>query len=194
MNETTKKTCEQWAQYEGTAWAPFSEMLTAPPAPIVVLLTEQMESAPEQLFSELERCPALTVIAGADLSRIPATVLAAFDVRLATCLYPAEQMTLDFETDAAKCGKRAAARRARGEKTTEGFLTQLEETSPFSECVTQYLTTLTKDKSREQLMALAACFRAARKGDQEAIFAQESLQFYRLMQRKAEEEHHETEA
>lgn len=92
------------------------------------------------------------------------------------------------------CGEKSAYKYKMGDDIGEFFFTVLNGEQPIYEETVNYLRYLIKDKNEIQLYSLASCFRAARNGSAQDVFAQESLQFYHLMQNKAKEDSCETNA
>lgn len=157
-------------------------------APIVVLFTNSLTELSAADIEILKNCAALTVIAGDNLSAIPNDILAKFDLRITETPTPITNAEgIDNFTCAAVCGENSAYQYSRGGDISNDFFTILSGEGDFHAKTMQYLESLSKDKDDFQLYSLAACFRAARSGSTEAVFAQESMQFYRLMQRKSKE-------
>lgn len=168
--------------------------LTSPEAPVVVIFTENLGELSDRDRLNLKNCPALTVIAGENLSKIPKSVLSEFDLRLTQPPSPVVNLSPENEICAPLCGEKSAYKYKMGDDIGEFFFTILNGEQPIYEETVNYLGYLIKDKNEIQLYSLASCFRAARNGSAQDVFAQESLQFYHLMQNKAKEDSCETNA
>lgn len=157
-------------------------------APIVVLFTNFLTELSAADIEILKNCAVLTVIAGENLSAIPNDILAKFDLRITETRTPITNAdSMDNFACAAICGENSAYKYSQGGDISNDFFTILSGEKDFREKAMQYLESLAKDKDDFQLYSLATCFRAARSGSMETVFEQESMQFYRLMQRKSKE-------
>lgn len=157
-------------------------------APVVVLFADNLSELSDSESEILKNCPALTVIAGENLSAISNNILSKFDLRITETPIPITNTDgADNPECAALCGENSAYKYSRGDDIGNDFFTILSDSGDFCEKTVQYLDSLAKEKDEFQLYALAACFRAARSASTEDVFEQESLQFYRLMQRKSKE-------
>ncbi|MCM1133703.1 MAG: hypothetical protein NC340_09565 [Ruminococcus flavefaciens] len=168
--------------------AEFIDEIRSGTAPIIVLFTENPADLSDSDSEILKNSSALTVIAGGNLSAVSNAVLAKFDLRITE--KPAPVTNADDEVNAVcavLCGENSAYRYSQGEDISGDFFTVLSGEDDFRLKTEQYLESLAKDKDEFQLYALAKCFRTARNDSPEAVFEQESLQFYRLMQRKSKE-------
>ncbi len=166
----------------------FISDLRAAKAPIVVLFTNSFAKLSDFDIKVLKNCAALTVIAGKNLSAIPNYILAKFDLRITETPTPITNAEgIDNSACAAICGENSAYKYSQGGNISDDFFTILSGEVDFHEKTIQYLELLAKDKDDFQLYSLAACFRAARSGSTKAVFEQESMQFYRLMQHKSKE-------
>lgn len=166
----------------------FLAEISSPDAPVIVLCAENLADLSETDMKILKNCSALTVIAGENLSAVPQKTLAGFDLRITKQPSPIVRNDVENNSEyAGSCGENAAYRCSAGGDISNFFFTVLCGDEPFHEQFKAYLDSLITDKDEFQLYALAACFRAARNGSADDVFEQESVQFYRLMQRKSKE-------
>ncbi len=177
------------AQYSNIGQASdFIDELRSVKAPVIVLFADNISELSDSENEILKNCPALTVIAGENLSAISNNILAKFDLRITETPI---SITNTYAVDNSECtalyGENSAYKYSRGDDISNDFFTILSDSGDFREKTMQYLESIAKEKDEFQMYSLAACFRTVRSGSDEAVFEQESLQFYRLMQRKLKE-------
>ena len=141
------------------------------PCMLLVYLTDGFflgEPAQEAAVTAwLTEAPFLTAAAAEDPNLFPASLLAAFDLRISarpfTGQCPAEKRTL-------LCGRNA-----------EQFCMLTEEAESFPAGAAELTDKLFAGKTPEQAAEITACFICARQGSAQDVLNRESFAFYRLM-------------
>lgn len=135
----------------------------------------------------MQNMPYITILASESLQDYSPETLMMFDIRLAEEPYFMRNSAEYSDIYRKICGKNSAYR-YENTPETDNFQTDLvrQLSGDFTEAVDEYLTNILRDKSDYQIKAVASCLITARKGDAEAVLAEESRQFYRLISKKAE--------
>lgn len=134
----------------------------------------------------------VTILYSTDFSAFSAEFLMCFDIRLSDCDYfITQEIFKNINTDRYRllCGRTDTYKLISNfrSKNAPDYRTKLVKKTEGIDSVKKYCETLFKDKSSFEINCILKCLTAARTGNIQTVFRQESVNFYEMIRQKVQD-------
>lgn len=158
----------------------------------VVINTDAEFQINEDGKKYLENSGFLTILYSTDFSKFSVDFLMCFDIRLSDSDYfITQEIFKDINIDRYRllCGRTDTYRLISNfrSKNAPDYKTKLVKKTEGIDSVKKYCETLFKDKSDFEINCILKCLTAARTGNIQTVFRQESVNFYEMIRQKVQD-------